>query len=69
MIDKFCNWIAKKIKDKMPEIDEEKESIISFGVFLLFRRITQNFSFVCIRIFATNWLVLHFNLLFASTIS
>ncbi len=36
MIDKFCNWITEKIKGKMPEIDEEKELVINFGVRILF---------------------------------
>lgn len=35
MIDKFCDWITKKIKQKMPEIDEEKEMVIDFGVKLI----------------------------------
>lgn len=41
MIDRFCNWVSKKIKDKMPEIDEEKEMIIKFGVILLFGEIPK----------------------------
>ena len=36
MIDKFCNWVVEKIKQKMPEIDEEKEMVITFGVRILF---------------------------------
>ncbi len=36
MIDKFCDWLTKKIKEKMSEIDEEKEMVINFGVRLLF---------------------------------
>jgi len=68
-MDKICKWITRKIKERMPEMDEEKEVIISFGVFLLFRRVTENFSFIHIRIFVTNWLVFHFNLFFTSTIS
>ena len=36
MIDKFCDWIIEKIKQKMPEIDEEKEMVITFGVRILF---------------------------------
>lgn len=36
MIDKFCDWITEKIKQSMPEIDEEKEMIINFGVKLIF---------------------------------
>lgn len=69
MIDKFCNWLIEKIKGKMPEIDEEKEAIIGFGVFLLFRRIAKNTSFIYIRIFITGWMVFNSNLLFISTIS
>lgn len=41
MIDKFCNWITEKIKGKIPEIDDEKEAIINFGVFLLFGEIPK----------------------------
>lgn len=36
MIDKFCDWITKKIKNKMPDMDEEKELVINFGVKLIF---------------------------------
>ncbi|MCI9087713.1 MAG: accessory gene regulator B family protein [Clostridia bacterium] len=41
MIDKFCNWITEKIKGKMPEMDEEKEAVINFGVRLLFGEIPK----------------------------
>ena len=41
MIDKFCNWLTEKIKRKMPEMDEEKEAIIKFGVILLFGEIPK----------------------------
>lgn len=41
MIDKFCNWITEKIKGKIPEIDEEKEMIIKFGVILLFGEVPK----------------------------
>lgn len=43
MIDKFCNWITKKIKNKMPEIDEERELVIDFGVKLLFGELPKIF--------------------------
>ena len=36
MIDKFCDWITEKIKAKMPDIDEERELIINFGIKLIF---------------------------------
>lgn len=41
MIDKFCDWITEQIKGKMPEMDEEKESVINFGVRLLFGEIPK----------------------------
>lgn len=36
MIDKFCDFIIKKIKGKVENLDEEKEMVIDFGVRLLF---------------------------------
>lgn len=36
MIDKFCDFITKKIKENVANIDEEKELVIDFGVRLIF---------------------------------
>ena len=36
MIDKFCDWITKKIKDNVENVDEEKEMVINFGIRLIF---------------------------------
>lgn len=36
MIDKFCDYITKKIKEKNPDMDEEKTLIVDFGVKLIF---------------------------------
>lgn len=36
MIDKFCDWITKKIKDNVENIDEEREMVINFGIRLIF---------------------------------
>lgn len=36
MIDKFCDFITRKIKENVENIDEEKELIINFGVRLIF---------------------------------
>ena len=41
MIDKFCDWTTEQIKGKMPEMDEEKEAVINFGVRLLFGEIPK----------------------------
>lgn len=36
MIDKFCDWITRKIKENVENIDEEKELVIDFGIRLIF---------------------------------
>ena len=36
MIDKLCNFITRKIKENVEDIDEEKELVINFGVNLIF---------------------------------
>lgn len=36
MIDKFCDFITKNIKREMPDIDEERQMIIDFGIRLIF---------------------------------
>ena len=36
MIDKFCDFITRKIKENVENIDEEKELVINFGIKLIF---------------------------------
>lgn len=36
MIDRFCDFIMKKIKENLENVDEEKELVINFGVRLIF---------------------------------
>lgn len=36
MIDKFCDYITKKIKEKNPDMDEERTLVVDFGVKLIF---------------------------------
>ncbi len=36
MIDKFCTFLVEKIKNKIKDIDEEKEMVIDFGIRILF---------------------------------
>ena len=31
MIDKFCDYITKKIKEKNPDMDEERTLVVDFG--------------------------------------
>ena len=36
MIEKFCDYITKKIKEKNPDMDEEKTLVVDFGIKLIF---------------------------------
>lgn len=35
MIERFCNYIVKKMRDQMPEIDDEKAEVLSYGMQLI----------------------------------
>ena len=35
MIDKICQYIMKKIRKSMPEIDDEKAEVILYGMQLI----------------------------------
>lgn len=48
MIDKICNYLTNKIKNKMPEIDEERAEIINYGIHLVIGEIPKTFAFIAI---------------------
>ena len=35
MIDKFCEYLTKKIRKEMPEVDDEKAEVIMYGIQLI----------------------------------
>lgn len=43
MVDKFCNYIVKKIREKMPEIDNERAEVIKYGLELIIGEIPKIF--------------------------
>ena len=43
MIEKFCEYLTKKIRKEMPEVDDERAEIISYGLQLLFGEIPKLF--------------------------
>ena len=43
MIDKICLFLTHKIKEKMPEIDNERAEIIDYGLHLLIGELPKNF--------------------------
>ena len=66
MIDKFCDWIVEKIKQKMPEIDEQKEMVITFGVRILFGEMPKILLLILIGFFLNvGWYILLMFLLIA----
>ena len=59
MIDKFCDFITQKIKRLMPEIDEEREMVIKFGVFIIFGELPKIFIlFILGFLFNIGWYTL-----------
>ncbi len=46
MIDKLCGYIVEKMKKKMPEIDEEKEEIIKFGLQMIIGELPKMFILI-----------------------
>lgn len=43
MIDKFCRYITNKIRNKMPEIDDERAEVILYGIQLIVGEIPKIF--------------------------
>ena len=43
LVDKICEYLTKKIKNKIPEINEEKAEVINYGLHLLIGEIPKNF--------------------------
>ena len=48
MIEKICNFLLKKIRNKMPEIDDERAEAINFGLQLLIGEIPKTFILLAI---------------------
>lgn len=48
MIDRICDYITNKIKNKMPEIDEERAEVINYGIHLLVGEIPKTFIFIIV---------------------
>ena len=48
MIDKICNYLTNKIKNKVTDINEEKAEVINYGLHLLIGEIPKTFIFIAI---------------------
>lgn len=48
MIEKLCNKLTQRIKNKMPEIDEERAEVINYGLQLVMGEIPKTFIILLI---------------------
>lgn len=48
MVDKICDYLTNRIRNKMPEIDEERAEIINYGLHLAIGEIPKTFIFIVI---------------------
>lgn len=55
MIDKFCRYLVKKIRNKMPEIDDEKAEVIFYGIQLIVGEVPKFFLMFGLGILLGLW--------------
>ena len=48
MVDKICDYLTNRIRNKMPEVDEERAEIINYGLHLVIGEIPKTFIFIAI---------------------
>lgn len=48
MIEKLCNKLTNKIKNKMPDIDDERAEVINYGLELVIGEIPKTFALIII---------------------
>lgn len=48
MIEKLCNKLTQKIRNKMPEVDDERAEVINYGLQLVFGEIPKTFALIAI---------------------
>ena len=48
MVDKFCDYLTKKIREKSPEINDEKAEEINYGLHIMFGEIPKVFIMAAI---------------------
>lgn len=48
LVEKFCNYLTKKIKKEMPDIDDERAEVINYGLQLVIGEIPKTFILLLI---------------------
>lgn len=50
MVDKICDCLTNRIRNKMPDINDERAEIINYGIHLLVGEIPKTFIFIAIAV-------------------
>lgn len=48
MVDKICDYLTNKIKQRMPEVDEDRAEVINYGIHLIVGEVPKTFVFIAI---------------------
>ena len=48
LIEKICDYLTRKIKDKVPEIDDKKAEVINYGLKNLIGEVPKTFIFIAV---------------------
>ena len=64
MIEKFCLFLTKKIREKMPEVDDEQAEVINYGLQLVFGEIPKTFIMIAIAVALGIWQLAALSFLF-----
>ena len=46
MVDKICDYLTKKIRKQMPEVDEERAEVINYGLHIVVGEVPKIFIFI-----------------------
>lgn len=50
MVDKICDYLTNKIKQRMPEVDDDRAEVINYGIHLIVGEVPKTFVFIIIAI-------------------
>ena len=50
MVDKICDYLTNKIKQRMPEVDDDRAEVINYGIHLIVGEVPKTFVFIIVAI-------------------
>lgn len=48
MVDKICDFLTNKIRNKMPDVDDERAEVINYGIHIIVGEIPKTFIFIAV---------------------